>query len=259
MKLSACIEWLFAAECPEFAQRIYAARDAGLAAVEFHLWRDKPLEAIRRALDDTGLTLSAIVVEPRCRLADPSSHPAFREAFAATLKTAELLGANYIIPSVGLALPGVAIETQRASIASAVREAVALAENSDVKLLLEPVNSRIDHPGMYLDSTREGLNVIEAVGAENLKLLFDVYHSATMGEALESLFEGRVDLLGYVQVADSPGRHEPGTGSIDWPRYGKYLKTLGYQGPIGLEYKPSEGTLKSLERTKANLNAWSDV
>jgi hydroxypyruvate isomerase len=259
MKLSACIEWLFAQEFPDFAQRIHAAKDAGLAAVEFHLWRDKPLAAIRRALDETGMALGAIVVEPRCRLADPSSHAAFGAAFQDTLQAAEMLGARYIIPSVGLALPGVEIETQRTTVVAALRAAVRQAENSSVSLLLEPVNSRVDHPGMYLNSTQEGLNVVEQVQAPNLKLLYDIYHSATMDEVPEQLFGDRAQLLGYVQVADSPGRHEPGTGSIDWPRYGKLLTTLGYHGPIGLEYKPGVDTLTSLERTRAHLGGWADA
>lgn len=254
MKLSACIEWLFAAESPEFAGRIYAARDAGLAAVEFHLWRDKPLAAIRQALDETKLALTSIVVEPRCRLADPESHAAFRMAFRETLSTAQALGARFIIPSVGLALPGVPVQIQRATIAAALREATEVASGSPVGVLLEPVNSLVDHPGMYLNSTLEGLEVIALVGAPpNLKLLYDIYHSATMGEAPEGLFEGRTALLGYVQVADSPGRHEPGTGSIDWDRYLPLLKEWRYEDLIGLEYKPKADTLTSLVQTRRLL------
>jgi hydroxypyruvate isomerase len=253
MKLSACIEWLFAKEYPDFADRIRAAKRAGLDAVEFHLWREKPLTEIRRALDETGLKLNAIVVDPRCRLPDPSTHDAFRKAFSDTLATAEQLGASYVIPSVGPALPGVPIETQRETIVRAIKEATQIAENSPVQILLEPVNSAVDHPGMYLNNTREGLDIVERVAAPNLRLLYDIYHSATMGEVPEQLFGNRKHLVGYVQVADSPGRQEPGTGSIDWRRYQELLRSLSYQGAIGLEFKPSADTLAAISATKRAL------
>jgi hydroxypyruvate isomerase len=253
MKLSACIEYLFAAECPSFPDRIYASQREGLDAVEFHLWRDKPLEKIRAALDETGLTLSAIVVEPRCRLTDPGAHAGFLQALNETLATARQLGAQYVIPSVGPVLAGVPLPTQREAIVAALSRAVQLAGDAGVRLLLEPINSAVDHPGMYLTSTTEGLDIIEQVGAPNLRLLYDIYHSATMGETPESLFAGREQLLGYVQVADSPGRHEPGSGKIDWPRYLRLLDSLGYEGTMGLEYRPLHDTLGSLESTRRSL------
>jgi hydroxypyruvate isomerase len=253
MKLSACIEWLFAAEHADFVERIHASRSAGLAAVEFHLWREKPLAAIRGALDETGLMLTSIVVEPRCRLADPASHAKFHVAVQETLATAEQLGARYIIPSVGLALPEIAPEVQRDCIVRALRDATQLAAGSPVKLLLEPVNSRIDLPGMYLNSTREGLEIIERVGAPNLSLLYDVYHSVTMGEVPEQVLAGQQQRIGYVQAADSPGRHEPGTGEIDWAAFRRLLQTLDYSGLLGLEYHPSADTLTSLQTTRRSL------
>jgi len=253
MKLSACIEFLFAAECPDFAERIRASQRAGLDAVEFHLWRDKPLDAVRAALDETGLPLSAIVVEPRCRLADPSAHAGFFQAVKETLATARRLGAQYVIPSVGPVLTGVPLATQREAIVAALSGAVQLAGDAGVNLLLEPINSAVDHPGMYLTSTTEGLDIVERIGSANLRLLYDIYHSVTMGETPENLFAGREHLLGYVQVADSPGRHEPGSGNIDWTRYLRLLDALGYQGVIGLEYRPLRDTLGSLQSTRRSL------
>ena len=253
MELSACIEWLFAAEYPAIADRIRASREAGLAGVELHLWRDKPLEPIRAALEDSGLSLNALVVDPRCRLADPAALPGFRQAIRDTLETARYLGARYVIPSVGLALPEVPIGIQRQTIVTALRHAVEAAEGSGVGLLIEPVNSRVDHPGMYLSSTREALSLIEQVGAPTLQLLFDFYHALTMGEALEPLLPELSARLGYVQVADSPGRHEPGSGRIDWPRCLAWLERTGYQGPIGLEYKPRGATFDSLALTRRTL------
>jgi hydroxypyruvate isomerase len=255
MALSACIEWLFAAEHPNFPDRIRAARDAGLEGVEFHLWRDKDLDAVKAALDETGVVLNAIVVEPRCRLPDPATHEAFVQAVKDTIATAKRLGAKAIIPSIGPALPDVAKETQRASIVSALKKAAAIAEAEGMDLLIEPLNDKVDHPGMYLVSTVEGLDIVEAVGSPKLRLLWDMYHSATMGEVPETLFGDRAHLVAYVQAADSPGRNEPGAGAIDWPRYMKVVKALGYTGPMGLEYKPTGDTLASLKMARERVGA----
>lgn len=254
MKLSACIEFLFAREHADFCERIHACARAGVDAIEFHLWRDKPLADIRAALDATGLSLSAIVVEPRCRLADPASLPMFTQAVRDTLQAARRVGAQRIIPSVGLALPEVDQQRQRDSIVAALGQAVHLAQDSGVQLLIEPINSVIDHPGMYLTSTQEGLEIIERVNDPTLRLLYDMYHSVTMGENPAELFQGREHLLGYVQVADSPGRHEPGSGAIDWRRMRQLIDSWGYQGPLGLEYKPGGETLASLDSTRRSLN-----
>lgn len=253
MNLSACIEWLFAPEYPDIVDRIHASRDAGLAGVELHLWRDKPLERIARAIEQTGLALNAIVVDPRCRLADAASLPAFRQAVRETLAAARQMGARHIIPSVGPALPDVDRAVQRAHIIAALREAAELASGTGVGVLIEPINSRVDHPGMYLTSTAEGLTILRELDVPNVHLLYDCYHAATMGEPPDEALRHAPQWLGYVQVADSPGRHEPGTGQIDWGAYRRWIADVGYQGPIGLEYKPLEGTLAALERTRRAL------
>jgi hydroxypyruvate isomerase len=251
--LVACIEWLFAPEHPDIADRIRACKAAGIGAVDIHLWRDKPLAAIRAALDETGVALQSMVVEPRCRLADPAVLAAFREAFRETVAAARQLGARNIIPSVGLALPGLPVEQQRATVVAAIREAVTMAGDAGIGVLLEPVNSVVDHPGMFLDNTREGLAIVAAVNAPNLRLLYDIYHSATMGEDPDTLFGEQAARVGYVQVADSPGRSNLGSGGIDWPRYMRLLDAIGYRGAIGLEYKVQGTTLESLQQARARL------
>ena len=131
--------------------------------------------------------------------------------------------------------------------------AAALAQAAGVTLLLEPLNDRVEHPGMFLVSTTLGLDIVEAVGSPNLRLLFDVYHSATMGEDLEAMLSGRMQLVGHVQVADQPGRNEPGTGSLDWPHVIATLRTLGYDGALGLEYRPTMAIDQSLALTRKTL------
>jgi hydroxypyruvate isomerase len=120
-------------------------------------------------------------------------------------------------------------------------------------VLLEPVNTTVDHPGMYLDTTTKGLEAVEAVASARVRLLWDMYHSAAMGEEPEAAIGNRMHLVAHVQAADHPGRNEPGSGGIDWARYMAVLKAKGYQGAIGLEYRPTGDSLASVRRAQASL------
>jgi hydroxypyruvate isomerase len=161
------------------------------------------------------------------------------------------------VPAVVLASGPILAEVPRAvhheAIVANLRAAAPLAQDAGVTLILEPLNTRVDHPGLYLDSTVEGLDIIEEVGHPGVKLLYDMYHSTAMGESPDEVLDNRAHLVGHVQVADSPGRREPGSGSIDWPQYMRTLKAKGYTGPIGLEYRPTAGSLDSIQLTYKSL------
>lgn len=253
MELSPCIEWIFADEHPEVADRIRAARKAGFAAAEFHLWRDKDVDSIAAALDETGVRLRGIVVEPRRSLVDPAQHEEFLQAVRESLVTAKKLGSPPLVIASGFTREGVSFEEHVDAAVAALKQAAALAEEAGVLLVLEPLNDRVEHPGMFLVSTKLGLDIVEAVGSPNLKLLYDAYHSAVMGEDMAEVLSGRTHLVAHVQFADVPGRHEPGTGTIDWKATVSALEQLGYRGAIGLEYRPTLPATESLAKTRAAL------
>ncbi len=147
----------------------------------------------------------------------------------------------------GDARPGVERSRQRDAITEALLRAAPIASKAGVRLLLEPLNTRVDHPGHFLDSTAEALEVINDVDDPAVRLLYDLYHSIVMGEDPQQVLAGSGHLVGHVHVADVPGRHEPGTGTIDWPLQLAALRSAEYSGAIGLEYKPSRDTESSLE------------
>lgn len=245
MRYSACIELLFRAEIPVFADRIRAAKAAGMDAVEFWAWSNKDLDAVEAALKETGLPLAGILCEPIANITNPATHDFFLEGVKASLAAAQRLGTKMMIAQGGNVVAAASHASQHKAIADCLRRAADIVAGTGVSITLEPLNDRVDHPGYFLTSTTEGLNIIDEVGRPEVKLLYDIYHAAAMGEGIE-LLDGRVDAIAHVHLADTPGRHEPGTGAMDWQARLDWLTARGYQGFVGLEYTPVAETLASL-------------
>src|SRR5262249_40862550 len=244
LELSACIEWLFADE-PRFADRIGRAAAAGLGSVEFWTWRDKDLPAVSSALSEAGVTVAGFVSQPEGRPVDPLTHEEVVDGVSESARVAQSLGCGSLLVLAGDGLESAADSEQRRAVVHALRRAAPVAAERGVRLLLEPLNTRIDHVGHFLDATDHGLGIVEDVDAANVLLLLDLYHSAVMGEALDEVVGDRIGLVGHVHVADTQGRHEPGTGDIDWPATVSWLRRARYSGYLGLEYQPTCGTAES--------------
>ena len=121
-------------------------------------------------------------------------------------------------------------------------------EGSGITLVLEPVNIRVDHPGALLDRTAEAVYVARGVNSPAFGVLYDLYHSTVEGEDVAVELANAGSLIKYVQIADAPGRGEPGSGSIDWTARLADLQAGGYAGPIGLEFYPTIESAKSVRR-----------
>jgi len=244
MKLSACIEWLFADETDDVAERIRLAAECGLDGVEFHQWANKPTDAIIAALKDTGLALTSHIVEPRRSLVDPAEHGEFIDAVASSLKAARKLDCPYLIVASGFTREGVSQQEHHDTAVSILRTAARMAADAGKTLILEPLNDKVDHPGMYLCSVTEGLDIVDEVASPGLKLIYDFYHSIVMGDDPTTVLDGRMSSVAHVQVADMPGRGAPGTGAIDWGKVKQSLRAGGYDGYIGLEFKLNDLTTR---------------
>ncbi|WP_077035469.1 TIM barrel protein [Pelomonas sp. KK5] len=250
MKLSAVIEDLYMFnEAGAMPERIRAAAAAGLDRVEFHLWDKVDIDAVERALKETGVQLQSLVIGPRCGCVDKAREGYFLDALTGTIAMVRRLGAKGIVLAGGPAAQGHTDAQQREAMVYLLKKAASLAAAAGVMIWLEPLNSRIDHPGMFMNTAMEGLDIVEEVGSPAVRLLYDVYHSTVMGEDWREVLK-RGHLIGYVQVADTNGRHEPGTGSIDWAAWLPALRAAGYDGDIGLEYRPSGSSVDSLQRTR---------
>jgi hydroxypyruvate isomerase len=237
----------------DLPSRIRAAREAGVPGVEFHLWREKPLDAIEQALNDTGVRLRSFCIEPRCSLVDPADHERVLAAVADAIPVARrFAGAGMVLAS-GFTRPGVPEKEQFDAAVAVLRRAAGMAAAAGTVLWLEPVYMLLQGQRMFVDTIGRGLDIVEAVDSPGLRLLADVYHAAQTREDLAEAIGGRMRYVAHVQVADTDGRHEPGTGTIDWPQVMEVLREKGYAGDIGLEYFPSVGDGASLDQTRRAL------
>ncbi len=255
MKLSACIEWLFSDASDDFAERIRLAKASGLDAVEFWFWSNKDIDAVEAALKETGLSLSGFVAEPMIALTDRANHAEFLAGLEKSVQMAQRLGAKVLIAQAGDELSNFTREDQHDALVECLRAAADVLEGSGVRLGVEPLNTFIDHKGYYLSSTREALNIVDEVGRPEIGIVYDLYHSYVMGEKIEDVLKDRVSRVIHAHVADHPGRNDPGLGEIDLGRRLAWLYANGYEGAVGLEYKPDGSTADALAKVRAALTS----
>jgi hydroxypyruvate isomerase len=241
---------LFAEGAPPVADRIRAAARAGCEGVELWTWRDKPLDTIAEVVAETGVAIPLIVVQAQGRhTVEPADSPSFLAAVFESAQAASRIGCRALVTVSGKERPDASPEEQDDAIVAALRDAAPIVREHGIELLLEPLN-RSDHPGVRLSTTPHGLDLVERVDRPEIRLLHDVYHSAVMGEQTATVLAGRGELVGHVHVADTPDRHQPGTGDIDWPLTIGALRGAGYRGFLGLEYLPTIESTDSMQALK---------
>jgi len=177
----------------------------------------------------------------------PGRQREFQNGVGDAIEYATALGCRQVNCLAGIAPKGEAPEVLRATFVENLRFAARALGDAGIKLLIEPINSIRDIPGFYLDRSAQALDIISDVGSDNLYLQYDMYHMHVMGEEMPATIERHLARIAHVQIADDPGRHEPGTGSIDFAFLFRLLDRIGYSGWIGCEYKPSTTTDAALE------------
>lgn len=248
IRLSACIEMLFT-ELP-FIDRIEAAAAAGLPAVEFWGWRSKDLDAIGEKLEQFDLTLAAFTTDCGGDLCDPEATRQWVEDAAESIEAATRLGARGLIVTTGDELMDIPRQQQHEAIVEGLESIAAYAREKNINLYLEPLNILVDHAGYYLSTSDEGFEVVQEVDSPNFGLLYDIYHQQiTEGHLIPTITEN-IDKIGHFHVADVPGRHEPGTGEINYHNVFAAIAQTDYDGFVGLEFRPAGATEDALEQVK---------
>ena len=238
-ELSVNLEYMFHEAGDRIEDRIAAAAAAGFTKVEMFTMANRDAASVAAALQAHGVEMISMVSDPRIQLVLRDNHAAFRENFERLVADATTLGCRRLVVGSGSAVPYMKRPIQIAAVADAVKSVLDIAEAADITIMLEPVNTRVDHPGVLFAQTIDALAVIELVNSPRVRLLYDLYHSVTEGEDPAVMLPKVAGLLEHVQVADAPGRGEPGSGTIDWPTQLATLRAVGYTGLIGIECSPT--------------------
>ncbi|GAA3311119.1 TIM barrel protein [Arthrobacter ramosus] len=247
-QLAPNIDLLFTEAGESAAERVRAAAAAGFDAVEMWGPAGKDISALKAALEETGVQLMAQLAEPRMQfMIPPRDHAPFFAGLDAGVEVAHKLGCPRIVVGSGTGFGGRKRQDQLDDLIEIFTRGVAHIEGSGVTLVLEPVNVRVDHPGALLDRTSEAAYIARGVNSPDFGILYDLYHSTVEGEDVAAELANAGELIRYVQIADAPGRGEPGSGSIDWQARLGELRASGYEGPVGLEYYPTIESAKSVK------------
>lgn len=168
----------------------------------------------------------------------PHRQGEFAESVEQALEYAVVLDCERVHCMAGLSPVGVAEAELEATYIANLRYAADRLATVGVTVTMEPINSRIDMPGYWLDDVAKGFRLLAAVDRPNVKLQYDIYHAQIIAGDLARTLENHIGQIGHIQIADNPGRHEPGTGEINYPYLFALLDRLGYAGWVGCEYKP---------------------
>jgi len=242
-----------------FLERFGAAAKAGFRGVEFLFPYDFPAAQVREQLDKHKLEMVLFNMPPgdfaagdRGLACDPARATQFQEGVGKTLEYARALGATQIHCMAGLKPRGVAEEKMRETYIASLKYAGAELAKHNIKLLIEAINTR-DIPGFYLNYSAQAFDIMHYANVPNLYFQYDIYHMQIMEGDLAPTVEKNLAKIAHMQLADTPGRHEPGTGEINYPFLFQHFDRIGYKGWIGCEYRPAGKTEDGLGWLKPYL------
>jgi hydroxypyruvate isomerase len=235
-----------------FLDRFEAAAKAGFKAVEFLFPYAYDKAELRARLQANGLQLVLHNLPAgdwdggeRGMACNPERTAAFRDSVALGIEYAAALGVPHVNCLAGKAPAGVDAATLRRTFVANLRYAAAEVKKAGLNLLTEPINY-YDIPGFYLNTTAQALSILDEVGADNAYVQYDIYHAQRMEGELAATMSKHLARIGHMQLADNPGRNEPGSGEINYDFLFAHIDRIGYAGWIGCEYKPAVTTVAGL-------------
>ncbi|MGE0501780.1 MAG: hydroxypyruvate isomerase [Rhizobiaceae bacterium] len=245
----------------DFLDRFDAAAAAGFSGVEYVGPYDHEPETVAARLAKNGLTQALFNLPPGdwakgergiAIFSDRTGE--FRAGVDRAIVYAKALGCGQVNCLAGIAPAGADRAVLERTFIENLKFAADRLGETGIRLLIEPINDRVDIPGFFLTTSRHALAIMDKVGSDNLYLQYDIYHMQVMEGDLARTIEANLDRIGHIQVADNPGRNEPGTGEINFPFLYSHLDRIGYAGWVGAEYRPKAGTEAGLGWFKALKN-----
>jgi hydroxypyruvate isomerase len=244
-----------------FLERFDAARQAGFDAVEYLFPYAHPKEQLRDKLREQGLAQVLHNMPAghwdqgeRGLACLPDRAGEFQAGVEATIEYATALGCPQVNCLAGITPAGVARERVEQTFIDNLKFAAPRLQAAGIKLLIEAINTR-DIPGFFLNTTKQAVDIIQAVGSDNVFVQYDIYHMQVMEGDLAPTIGAHLSRIAHMQLADTPGRHEPGTGEINYPFLFDFIDRLGYSGWIGCEYKPKGTTIEGLGWMRGYLSS----
>jgi hydroxypyruvate isomerase len=262
MKPAICFEMLYSEL--DVNEKIKKVKSKGFENIEFWSWRDKKLDSMKKLCSEIGVNVVNFSGQRRGDLVNSATHNLIIDDFRESIRAAQKLNCKTLMVLTNeLGEEGVVVnsypeisEQNKFNAAVKCLKEVMLLLPEDMTLLIEPLNTVLDHVGYYLCEMPYAVKLVKEVDDPRMKILCDLYHQGMMGDDLEFIIDNHLDMVGYIHIADVPGRHEPGTGNIDWLKLLKKIKQNGYNGVVGFEYSPENSSGESLDRIK---KLWYDI
>lgn len=240
----------------DFLARFDAAAKAGFAGVEYLFPYAFPEAQIAEALKRNKLTQVLFNLPAgnwekgeRGIACLPERRGEFQDGVGSAIRFARALGCTMVNCLAGIKPEALAHDKSWQTLVDNLAFAAAKLKAEGILLIAEPINT-FDIPGFFLSRSADGIAAIDAAGGDNLKLQYDIYHMQRMEGELAATIARLLPRIGHMQLADNPGRNEPGTGEINYPFLFRHIDKLGYDGWIGCEYKPKAGTAEGLSWMK---------
>ncbi len=259
LRKCACIDTLYTEL--DWLDRFQAARNDGFEAVEFWDWRIRDLDATRAAAQAAGIAISGFNGDADFSLVDPTHREPYLNALSESIAAAKKVGASSVtIHSNALGEGGIVVNhydnlshtVKLCSMFGTLLACAKMAEEKEISLNLEALNITTDHVGNFLTTTQMGAEITRLIGSPRLKLLYDVYHMQLNEGCICDTISSYGDQIGHVHVADAPGRHEPGTGEINYRKVLHHLEATGYTGRVGYELFPLTDTATAVRAIMEN-------
>jgi hydroxypyruvate isomerase len=246
LRYCANLGWLFTEH--HFLDRFAFASKAGFKGVEFSAPYDFAVKDLKKRLQDSGLEQVLINLPAgdwakgeRGIACLPDRRKAFREGVKLAIEYAQELGCTRINCLSGIATESLAQTQLWGTLIENLNYAAEALAKVDMMLLLEPINT-YEMPGFFINTSAKALKAMAACGHPNIKLQYDIYHMQRAEGELAASIARLMPVIGHIQLADNPGRHEPGTGEINFPYLLRHVESLNYAGWIGCEFKPTGQT-----------------
>ena len=268
-KLCVCIETFFT-DLP-YADRIRKVAELGFSAYEFWFHDQrfdgagftpemKDFDRIAELNARYHLTTSDFVFNHPdggvvASLIDKRDRPRLLDRIEEFISLAKKVGCRSLISGSGNRIPGLSREESLESMVDGLSALGAVCARHDITLIVEPFNTRVDHPGYFLDDPETCVDVLKKVNDPHVKMLFDIYHMQIMHGNIVAFLREHIGHVGHFHIAAVPGRHEPDTGELDYPFILGEIDRLGYRGYFGLEYWPTTDSAASLRRTLQHFSA----